>query len=245
MLLKGLVYQTMPQATMIAAVAAEMRESHAHSCRLQDVREYLKTQIAIEKGNLKIGKLIIEEMGRQKACHEVRVGLRSFEATTISLNKKAWKARQEGKTSDYFTERKNVLMEGLFKPLIGQTVGETYGQGVVTGLEMSGNSPTFRTICIRFKSWSFSLAHLLHQTSAQVTYVVSPSESGHRRYDAHEKIRSLIGLAVTSGRTVSFDHQTCRVIVDGEAITPMDLGARFDGWKLQTVTVERKGVLLP
>jgi hypothetical protein len=230
---------------MIQAIAAEMRTKPHGNIRLQDVREYLKTQIAIEKGNLKIGKLIIEEMGRQKACHEVRVGLRSFEPTTISLNKKAWKARQEGKTSDYSAERKNVLMEGLFKPLIGQAVGEAYGQGVVNGLEMSGNSPTFRTVCIRFKSWSFGLAHLLHQTSAQVTYVVSPSESGHRRYDAHEKIRSLIGLAVTSGHMVGFDHQTCKVIVDGEHITPMELGARFDGWKLQTVTVEREATRLP
>lgn len=245
MLLKGLVYQTMPQLTMVQAIAAEMRAKHRSSCRLQDVREYLKTEIAIEKGNLKIGKLIIEEMGRQTACHEERVKLRAFEPTTISLNAKVWKARQSGKTSDLSSARKGVLMEGLFKPLVGYKLGEDYGRGVINALEMNGSSPTFRTVGIRFQSWSFGVAHLLRRTATQATYVLVAELPRSGRADPHEKIRSLIGLACTSGRTVSFDHQTCMVIVDGEHITPMELGARFDGWKLQTVTVESGATRLP
>lgn len=242
MLLKGLVFQTMPHATMVQAIAAELRKDRKDSdIALADIRTYLKTNVAIEKGNLKIGRLILDEYNRQRGCAKERANTRHFKATSVSINAKTAKARAKGETVDpKLDQRAAVLAHALFDPIIGKTLpsGET-----INGIDESRNSPLFRMVRISMRYYSHAVAYMLSAEPTAISYIVADCLS--HGCVPHEAVLQALGAAVGHGQSVTFDRHTHRVTLDGEPITPMELCARKLGWKLQLLRVEITDKRLP
>jgi len=242
MLLKGLVYQTMPQLTMVQAIAAEMRAKHkSNGPRLQDVREYLKTQIAIEKGNLKIGKLIIEEVGRQAACHDLRVQARLIPVSAISMNVRVARSREKGETLNLTEKRAEHLADEMFSPLLGQPLPGTSNRTVIR-VEGGDNSPAFRMSVVRGSYYERCIAHLVKWTPTTLHYILAPAAGSKGVQDL---VLTAVGRATVRGHAISFDRQACLFIVDGTTMTPAHVGARFLGWTLHEIVVPHEIRRLP
>jgi hypothetical protein len=240
MLLKGLVLQSMPQATMISAVAAELRGPRRNkTCKLSEVRDYLKTQVAIEKGNLKIGKAVIEEMARQDARHAEREAARSVEEriNTIELTRRQSTLNRDGERTKLHKADKSSRIYALAVSLFGaiDCTDITVHNGPRRNLAVSEESlwPVFRTVNAGIYYMS-ALVHRLPSVPCGFQVLVMP-EGRHVAVSPRVTITSAVGTLVTRGHHVEFRRQECLFLIDGAPHTPVEVVHRTAGGQLTLV----------
>lgn len=242
MLLKGLVFQSMPQATMIAAIAAHMRGPHRdRTPPLSEVRNYLKTEVAFDKGNLKIGKLIMEEIARQNACQAGRVQARHVDAgltiemtvrqSPLDRNGERTKAPSRDHNRRRNETRINALATSMFAPIDQKAVKVGTGPQERTVCTNDDTlSPVFRTL----RADVYYSHYLVHRVPDSLMFQLLHID----RYPSLppvDMIRASIGALITRGHSVRFDRQGVVIEVDGARLTPLEVVQKVQGGELLLV----------